>query len=51
MKRNLTLGILWITVFLNAQEVPLPEHPNPIFQRAQWINLNGVGISSLILMM
>ncbi len=26
---------------LFAQAVPLPEHPNPIKKRAQWINLNG----------
>ena len=26
---------------LSAQPVPLPEHPRPDFQRADWINLNG----------
>ncbi len=24
-----------------AQEIPLPEHPRPDFQRSQWVNLNG----------
>ena len=26
---------------LNAQEIPLPEHPRPDFERAEWLNLNG----------
>ena len=26
---------------LGAQAVPLPEHPRPDFQRADWLNLNG----------
>jgi len=25
----------------NAQEIPLPEHPRPDFQRPSWVNLNG----------
>lgn len=25
-----------------AQDIPLPEHPRPDFQRSQWMNLNGV---------
>src|SRR5688572_32828114 len=24
-----------------AQDIPLPEHPRPDFQRAAWVNLNG----------
>jgi hypothetical protein len=24
-----------------AQTVPLPEHPRPDFERAEWLNLNG----------
>src|ERR1041385_7611760 len=24
-----------------AQQIPLPEHPRPDFQRDQWLNLNG----------
>jgi hypothetical protein len=27
--------------FLFAQEIPLPEHPRPDFERTDWINLNG----------
>jgi Glycosyl hydrolases family 2, sugar binding domain/Glycosyl hydrolases family 2/Glycosyl hydrolases family 2, TIM barrel domain len=26
---------------LSAQTIPLPEHPRPDFQRAEWLNLNG----------
>ena len=26
---------------LSAQQIPLPEHPRPDFQRSDWINLNG----------
>ena len=26
---------------LHAQDIPLPEHPRPDFERAQWENLNG----------
>ncbi|MDX1314331.1 MAG: hypothetical protein R3356_02415, partial [Eudoraea sp.] len=26
---------------LGAQEIPLPEHPRPDFERPQWQNLNG----------
>ena len=26
---------------VSAQEIPLPEHPNPIKFRADWLNLNG----------
>jgi len=25
-----------------GQDIPLPEHPRPDFQRSQWVNLNGV---------
>ncbi len=27
---------------VSAAKIPLPEHPRPDFQRADWINLNGV---------
>jgi len=27
---------------LSAQEIPLPEHPRPDFQRDMWLNLNGL---------
>src|SRR5690349_14788772 len=26
---------------LSVLQVPLPEHPRPDFQRAEWVNLNG----------
>lgn len=26
---------------INAQNIPLPEHPRPDFERPEWINLNG----------
>jgi hypothetical protein len=33
--------ILSINLAIQAQEIPLPEHPRPDFQREQWQNLNG----------
>jgi hypothetical protein len=30
-----------LTLSVNAQQIPLPEHPRPDFQRAEWVNLNG----------
>jgi hypothetical protein len=30
---------LWLNV--SGQTIPLPEHPRPDFERAQWLNLNG----------
>ena len=44
----LRIKIRWIFLFLvfanfsSAQNIPLPEHPRPDFERANWINLNGV---------
>ncbi len=35
------LIVVFDITFLSAQEVPLPEHPNPIKMRSQWQNLNG----------
>ncbi|GJM29837.1 MAG: hypothetical protein DHS20C17_24720 [Cyclobacteriaceae bacterium] len=32
-------SILFSTVY--SQSIPLPEHPNPIKKRDQWVNLNG----------
>ncbi len=29
------------SIFSQAMELPLPEHPRPDFQREDWINLNG----------
>ncbi|HXE83072.1 MAG TPA: glycoside hydrolase family 2 TIM barrel-domain containing protein [Gemmatimonadales bacterium] len=28
-------------LLLTATQIPLPEHPRPDFQRAEWLNLNG----------
>ena len=40
--RNLIfLFILLLSPSIYAQEIPLPEHPRPDFQRTQWQNLNG----------
>ncbi|MCK4748344.1 MAG: glycoside hydrolase family 2, partial [Bacteroidales bacterium] len=39
---TLTLLFCITTGFtLQAQDIPLPEHPRPDFQRENWINLNG----------
>src|SRR5262249_91209 len=39
------LMLAWLafvgTLLARAQSIPLPEHPRPDFQRAQWLNLNG----------
>ena len=35
-------GLVLLTCNVQAAEtIPLPEHPRPDFQRAEWINLNG----------
>ncbi len=31
-----------LSMNIRAQEIPLPEHPRPDFQRESWINLNGM---------
>lgn len=38
-----TCCLLFCIVFSHshAQSIPLPEHPNPIHKRDQWVNLNG----------
>jgi hypothetical protein len=33
-------SILWSQPF-SSENIPLPEHPRPDFQRSQWLNLNG----------
>jgi hypothetical protein len=38
----LSLSLLLTVGALGATEIPLPEHPRPDFQRADWLNLNGV---------
>lgn len=30
-----------LLLLLTAAQIPLPEHPRPDFQRAEWLNLNG----------
>jgi len=38
----LTLTLLFLSAtILCAQNIPLPEHPDPIFERPLWQNLNG----------
>src|SRR4051812_45688715 len=44
--RTALLALLAATVTAGAQEarrdsIPLPEHPRPDFERAEWLNLNG----------
>lgn len=38
---SLLLPLLLGVLIIVAQDIPLPEHPNPIHYRSQWINLNG----------
>jgi hypothetical protein len=35
------LILLFANQILFAQDIPLPEHPRPDFERSEWINLNG----------
>lgn len=37
----LIISILLLGLSVHAQEIPLPEHPRPDFQRKNWVNLNG----------
>ena len=41
MKTRLIIFLLCFSVVAFAQQIPLPEHPRPDFERANWINLNG----------
>ena len=41
MKINFTYFLLLFSINLFAQQIPLPEHPRPDFERTNWINLNG----------
>ena len=34
-------GLSMVLALIQGQAIPLPEHPRPDFQRAQWLNLNG----------
>jgi hypothetical protein len=35
---GLLIGLIGV---IQAQNIPLPEHPRPDFERSEWINLNG----------
>ena len=41
MKTNYTIFLLCLSLHVFAQQIPLPEHPRPDFERTNWINLNG----------
>ncbi len=41
MKYLLPLALALILRVAHSQSIPLPEHPNPIKMRTDWINLNG----------
>jgi len=41
MRNSIFLLFLLLNPSIYAQEIPLPEHPRPDFQREQWENLNG----------
>lgn len=45
-KIPLTVACFFACIMLSmnmwSQEIPLPEHPRPDFQRKDWINLNGI---------
>src|SRR6266704_7109331 len=34
-------GLSVVLALIQGPAIPLPEHPRPDFQRAQWLNLNG----------
>ncbi len=37
----LALCGIFFCLNVSGQTIPLPEHPRPDFERAQWLNLNG----------
>ena len=41
MKNYYILLFLCFSTPLFSQQIPLPEHPRPDFERANWLNLNG----------
>lgn len=41
MKKLTVFCLTFITVHSLTAQIPLPEHPRPDFERAQWQNLNG----------
>ena len=42
MKFYFTFSFLCFASLLFAQQIPLPEHPRPDFERSNWLNLNGI---------
>lgn len=42
MKIKLILALLFFFTIAFSQQIPLPEHPRPDFERTNWLNLNGV---------
>ncbi len=42
MKINCTIFFLCIAFAVFSQQIPLPEHPRPDFERQNWLNLNGL---------
>ena len=41
MKISFIIILFFLSSITVAQQIPLPEHPRPDFERANWINLNG----------
>ncbi len=46
MKKHLITSLFaiflaWQALAQSTEQIPLPEHPRPDFQRPQWLNLNG----------
>ena len=42
MRIQLVTILLGFSLTAFSQSIPLPEHPRPDFERANWMNLNGV---------
>ena len=38
----LIVSLIFLGLSLQSQDIPLPEHPRPDFQRENWLNLNGI---------
>ncbi|MCB0656236.1 MAG: glycoside hydrolase family 2 [Saprospiraceae bacterium] len=38
---TISLFFLSLSIAMQAQSIPLPEHPRPDWERKQWMNLNG----------
>jgi beta-galactosidase/beta-glucuronidase len=44
-KRRIILSFalfIFVAASIQAQDIPRPEHPEPQFERSDWINLNGI---------